>query len=103
MALLAVIGRYWVTPGACSGVPISGLARPLLTGQATCPASLSWAAAQSEPHRPPAGCQARCTSRPGPRHGARCTRGAGGAGCTPGARTAPGGASAYTGCSVRPG
>ena len=50
MTLLAIIPPLAVTPGAVSRVPISGVTRPVLTGQARCPLHVSTGAAQSEPH-----------------------------------------------------
>ena len=44
------MARTPVTQGAVSRVPFSGASVPALTGQGTCPSSLSRAAAQSEPH-----------------------------------------------------
>ena len=49
MAVRPIMARCQVTPGACTGVPISGCQAGPLTGQATCLASLSWGAARSEP------------------------------------------------------
>ena len=102
MTLLAIMAMYRVTQGAGPGVPFSGARCGLLTGQVTCPASLSTGADGSEPRRPPgtrgstAGTQDTGTAV------------AGGAGGVPrvtgvplstrGARTTRGRTSAYTGC-----
>ena len=75
---LAVMARYQVTQGAWCRVPISGVAGPVLTGQATCRASLSPGADGSEPRRPPGrhdACRAPCVHRYGGRQCARCTQG----------------------------
>ena len=61
IAVLAVIGPNRVTPGAGQWVPISGCSMVYLVGQVTCPASLSTAAARSEP----SGLLRRTTGTPG--------------------------------------
>ena len=82
MASLAVMAVLQVTPGACSGVPISGAGTGHLTGQVTSAAYLATGAARSEPS------EARAVHGrhgvPGVQYGpgvvgAGCTRGASGA------------------------
>ena len=72
------MARVGVTQGACSGVPISGVAWPLLTGQVTCSASRATGADRSEPHGhlcPAARHRMYRTLAPARRACARCTRG----------------------------
>ena len=59
MALMAVMARLAVTPGAWSRVPISGSTRPGIAGQGTKPVHVSAGTAKSEPHGPPAPLSAR--------------------------------------------
>ena len=82
MTPLPVIGPYWVTPGACQWVPISGVTRPGIAGQVTRAGDVSTGAARSEPSGHPSRAwwrERRDVWELGAGCGTGCTRGVRGA------------------------